>query len=130
KGETIEAFANWNYEGDGFYENYNDIYKVVINEPSKLQFELSQSPSDNFIYMRFHREDETTIIGTSNFMSGGHAVPGSLYTQTTDNALNPGVYYIRVYAYQSGHYKSDFDSGQSPRDTWLTPYKFKVTAVQ
>ncbi len=130
KGETIEAFANWNYEGDGSFENYSDIYKVVINEPLKLQFELSQSPSDNFIYMRFHREDESTIIATTNYVSGDHTIPGSLYTQTTDSVLNPGVYYIRTYAYHSGHYKADFDSGDSPRDTWMTPYKFKVTAVQ
>lgn len=135
KNETIEAFANINNEGYGIQEEHQDFYKVVLHQPAKLQVELQQSPSDNFITFRMFRDSSpggsivTYLTPISGNPAGAEA--GSLYYKTSNNTLEPGVYYIEFKAYMVfGHKTADFDDGEALPDTWLTPYKFKVTALQ
>lgn len=135
KDETLEAFANINNEGYAIQEEHQDYYKVILHQPAKLKVELQQSPSDNFISIRMYKDsspggsiitDLTPISGNPN-----SAEPGSLYYKTSHNTLDPGVYYIEIKANTAfGHKTADLDDGEPFPDTWITPYKFKATAVQ
>lgn len=133
KGETIEAFANLNNEGYGVQENHMDYYKIVLTEPAKIQVELEQSPSDAFIDIKFFADDQSPeILGTYTPISGNPdgAERGSLYIKTT-GVRQPGTYYVRARSYWGGTKSVHLDQeGATLPDTWLTPYKFKVTAVQ
>lgn len=133
KNQTIEAFANRNNEGYGVQEKFKDFYKVVLESPAKIQIELLQSPSDNFVNIRLYRENQSHIVCSTNAILGDPdtAQNGALYIETSNQVLDAGVYYIEVFPYwTTGHLKSNLDDGESLRDTWLTPYKFKVTTVE
>lgn len=137
KNETIEAFANRGNEGYGIQEEHQDYYKVVLTEPSKIQVELLQSPSDHFISMRMFTYDESTgsssgVLSDVTLISGNanSAESGSLYMRTSVYVLEPGTYYFRMQTFLSSTVRVNFDGGESLPDVWLTPYKFKVTTVQ
>lgn len=133
KNETIEAFANRNNEGYGIQEKFKDFYKVVLEEPAKLKIELLQSPSDNFVNIRLHRENQSHIVSSTTPISGNanNAEVGALYSITSNQVLSAGVYYIEAFPYWAyGTRTVDFDNGGSLRDSWLTPYKFIVTTAQ
>jgi len=133
KNETIEAFANRNNEGYGVQEKFKDFYKVVLESPAKIQIELLQSPSDNFVNIKLYRENQSHILCSTNPILGDPdtAQNGTLYIETSNQVLDAGVYYIEVFPYwTTGHLKSNLDDEESLRDTWLTPYKFKVTIVE
>lgn len=137
KNETIEAFANRGNEGYGIQEEHQDYYKVVLTEPSKIQVELLQSPSDHFISMRMFTYDESTgsssgVLSDVTLISGNanSNESGSLYMRTSVYVLEPGTYYFRMQTFLSSTVRVNFDGGESLPDVWLTPYKFKVTTVQ
>ena len=137
KNETIEAFANRGNEGYGIQEEHQDYYKVVLTEPSKIQVELLQSPSDNFISIAMFTFDESSgsssgVLSDISLISGNanSAESGSLYMRTSVYVLEPGTYYFRMQTFLSSTVRVNFDGGESLPDVWLTPYKFKVTTVQ
>lgn len=131
KNETIEAFANRNNEGSSINENHMDFYKIVLAEPAKIQVELEQSPSDNFIDIRLYRQDQEGLPASYTYTSGDWAQDGGLYIMTTNSVLEPGIYYAKTSAYWPGGTSVQLDQeGETIPDIWLTPYKFKVTAVQ
>lgn len=137
KNETIEAFANRGNEGYGIQEEHQDYYKVVLTEPSKIQVELLQSPSDHFISIAMFTYNESSgsssgVLSDISLISGNanSAESGSLYMRTSVYVLEPGTYYFRMQTFLSSTVRVNFDGGESLPDVWLTPYKFKVTTVQ
>lgn len=137
KNEIITAFANRGNEGYGIQEEHQDYYKVVLTEPSKIQVELLQSPSDNFISMAMFTFDESSgahssVISEVTPISGNpnSNESGSLYLRTSVYVLPSGTYYFRMQTASSSTVRVNFDAGESLPDVWLTPYKFKVTAVE
>ncbi len=137
KNETIEAFMNRGYVAYGPPTEHQDYYKVVLTEPSKIQVELLQSPSDHFISIAMFRFDESSgshssVISDVTLISGNanSAENGSLYMRTSNHVLEPGTYYFRMQTFLSSTVRVDFDGGESLPDVWLTPYKFKVTTVE
>lgn len=133
KGETIEAFANLNNEGYGVQENHMDYYKIVLTESAKIQVELEQSPSDAFIDIKFYADEQSSeMLASYTPISGNpdNAETGSLYYKTT-GVKDPGTYYVRVRSYWGGSKSVNLDQeGATLPDTWITPYKFNINAVQ
>lgn len=137
KNETITAFMNRGYEGYAIQEEHQDYYKVVLTEPSKIQVELLQSPSDHFISMAMFTYNESSgsssgVLSDITLISGNanSNESGSLYMRTSVYVLEPGTYYFRMQTASGSIVDVDFDGGESLPDVWLTPYKFKVTTVQ
>jgi hypothetical protein len=137
KNEIITAFMNRGYEGYAIQEEHQDYYKVVLTEPSKIQVELLQSPSDHFISIAMFTFDESSgssssVISDITLISGNanSGESGSLYMRTSNRVREPGTYYFRMQTSSGSTVRVDFDGGESLPDVWLTPYKFKVTAVE
>jgi len=134
KNTIIEAFANRNNEGSiNIQEKFKDYYKVVLTERGKIQIALEQSPSDNFVDINLYNENELNIQTsiTSNHGNASNAEVGSLYTKTSNEILDPGIYYIEAYPYWASNMTAvSLDNGNNLLDSWLTPYKFKVTMVK
>ena len=137
KNEVITAFMNRGNEGYAIQEEHLDYYKVVLTEPSKIQVELLQSPSDHFISMRMFTYNESTgsnsgVLSEITLISGNanSNEKGSLYMRTSTSVREPGIYYFRMQTAAGSTVKVDFDKGESLPDVWLTPYKFKVTTVE
>lgn len=136
KNENITAFANRGYVAYGPPTEHQDYYKIVLTEPSKIQVELLQSPSDHFISIAMFTFDESSgasssVISDITPISGNanSNESGSLYIRTSNKVREPGTYYFRMQTASASTVRADFDAGESLPDVWLTPYKFKVTAV-
>lgn len=134
KNKSIEAFANRNNEGSiNIQEKFRDYYKIVLTEARKIQVTLEQSPSDNFVSINVYKENQSPVSGSITSVSGNASnnEAGSLYKVTTNQTLDPGIYYIEAYPYWSSNMTAvSLDNGNSLLDSWLTPYIFKVEAVQ
>src|SRR5690606_15655686 len=124
-------------EGYAIQEEHQDYYKVVLTEPSKIQVELLQSPSDHFISIAMFTFDESSgtssgVLSEITLISGNanSNEKGALYMRASVYVLEPGTYYFRMQTAAGSTVRVDFDGGESLPDVWLTPYKFKVTAVE
>ena len=132
KDEVIEAYANKNNEGYGIQEEQDDYYKVVLFQPARLQVQLLQSPSDDFIDLDVYRESGGEIVTTLTPISGmpGDKEDGALYLKTTKATLDAGTYYVRARTFMNGGKTADLNLEEPLPDTWTTPYTFTVTAVE
>lgn len=132
KNEILEAFANAGLKNVGPPENRYDWYKVVVGVTSKIKVDILQSPSDEFMGVAIYRADNSQLTVDRTDVSGnsGSHQPGTLYSTTTKNTVNPGTYYVRIEADNAADNRVvDFNDGESMPDAWKTPYKFKVTTI-
>ncbi|MDO5655967.1 MAG: hypothetical protein Q4G27_07485 [Flavobacteriaceae bacterium] len=134
KNQSIEAMANRNNEGSiSTQEKFKDFYKVILTEPAKIQVELEESPSDNFVELKIYNHNQTHLPSNISPINGNAqtAEVGSLYKISSQSVLDPGIYYIEAYGYWSANMTAvKLSDGYSLLDTWLTPYKLKVTTLQ
>ena len=131
KDEVIEAYANKNNEGYGIQEEQDDYYKVVLFQPARLQVQLLQSPSDDFVDLNVYRESGGEIVTTLTPISGmpGDKEDGALYFKTTNSTLDAGTYFVRARTFMNDGKPADLNLGEPLPDTWTMPYTFTVTAV-
>lgn len=133
KNITLDAYANAGYKNVGPAHNRFDWYKVTVNQTSKLRVDIMQSPNDEFMNVKLFRQDNSQLTATRTDVSGnsGAAQPGTLYSVTSNNTLQPGTYYISIEAYNAAdNRKYDINNGETMPDAWTKPYKFRVTTVQ
>lgn len=129
---TLEAFANAGFKNVGPANNRFDWYKVTVKQTSKLKVDITQSPTDEFMNIKLFSQDNSQLTATRTDVSGnsGSAQPGTLYAVTSNNTLQPGIYYISIEAYKAAdNRKYDINHGETMPNAWTKSYKFKVTTV-
>lgn len=131
KNEIIEAFAITghinNYVVFGDPQSY-DYYSVQLRQQGKLKVELLEVPSSINLGLKIFTSNGDQISSENEEISGTLTDDGALYSIQTKSALEEGTYIILVNIGGSRATVVNHDS-EIP-DHWITPYKFKVTAME
>jgi hypothetical protein len=114
----VTAFMLGGYRSNGLdSKDYDDWYKLIISEPSRLTIDLSQSPNDIRMRLRLWGLNDRQLA-----IAGGSA-PGDLATLTYD--AQPGTYFLSAEAAALGNGVINTATQALP-DHFATPYRLDV----
>lgn len=116
--DNVTAFMLGGYRSNGLEaRDFDDWYKLVVNEPSRIEVTLAQSPDD--IRMRLR------LWGLRNVQlaSAGAGAPGELFVLTYE--AQPGTYFLSAEAAAIGDGAVNPIFDELP-DHFATPYRMNI----